>query len=396
MRAAAGTHMPQLDGLRAIAVAMVAVFHWHHPQLLGEVLPLHMGVDVFFVLSGFLITGILLRVRSRIDGGLADRLFALRAFWARRFLRLLPALVVYLAVAGLIGEIADGDGLLWYLGYLGNLRILQLGYWPEGTAHLWSLAVEEQFYIMMPLLMLWLPRRLMTPFFAVGIGVSLISFATTPTALHILPPTAFGALFTGCLAAVFFETHHDNDAALRCSRLGAPLLLIAILVGAHGPTTAIVAVGNELLLFVATGALTWRAAVGGAGAMLEARPLQWMGRASYAIYLWHFTGMNLGVEVVGATAPWPVRLGLATTVTLALAYASEVLVERRFMRRKANHPYVRPDRPNRRRTLSTRPDRRGVRRPAPATASLDPWTSTQPTSSSPEQPAASAPPSHGS
>lgn len=391
MRSAVGSHMPQLDGLRAIAVAMVAVFHWHHPQLLGEVLPLHVGVDVFFVLSGFLITGILLRVRSRIDDSLGDRLFALRAFWVRRVLRLLPALVVYLGVGTLVGEIVDRDGMLWYLGYLGNLRILQLGYWPEGTAHLWSLAVEEQFYILMPLVMLWLPRRLMALFFSVCIVVSLVALATTPSPLHLLPPTAFGALFTGCLAAVLYDTHHDAPAALRLSRLGVPLLLAAILFGALGPTTTAFSVGNEVLLFVSTAALTWRAAAGEAGTLLETRPMQWMGRVSYAIYLWHFTGMNAGLRLVGEAAPWPVRLGLATILTLVFAHVSDVLVERRFMQRKINHPYVRSDRADRRRTFSSFRDRHGVRRPTTTRDSLEPWTSAQPTSSSPERPAASGP-----
>ena len=343
MRAAAtGTHMPQLDGLRAIAVAMVALFHWHHPRLLGEVLPLHVGVDVFFVLSGFLITGILLRVRSRIDDSPAARLFALRSFWARRFLRLLPALVAYLAIATALGEIADVDGMLWYLGYLGNLRIVQLGVWPEGTAHLWSLAVEEQFYIVMPLIMLWMPRRWLTPFFTMGIAVSLAAWATTPTPQHLLPPTAFGALFAGCLAAMLFDTHRESPFARRWSRLGAPLLVASILIGAHGPTATAVGVANELLLFVGTAALSWRAALGTAGSLLETPPMQWLGRVSYAIYLWHFVGMNLAVDVLGENALWPLRLALATLLTLGFAHASEVLVERRFMERKMKHPYVRP------------------------------------------------------
>ncbi len=149
-------HLPALDGLRAAAVVAVLLFHAGHLQ--GGFL----GVDLFFALSGFLITSLLLRDADH--GGVR-----LLAFWGRRFRRLLPAVFVLIAVVALgawmFGSPADLDGVRrtggWSLAYMANWHFIgeANGYWasfdqPSMFDHLWSLAIEEQFYVVWPLVVL--------------------------------------------------------------------------------------------------------------------------------------------------------------------------------------------------------------------------------------------------
>ena len=155
--AAAWSHVPALDGVRALAVTAVLVFHARPDWLPGGFL----GVDAFFVLSGYLITGLLL-AEAGTRGSVR-----LGAFWARRARRLLPALLVLLVVVALVGrEVlprAELAGLrldaLAALGYVANWRMIFRGggYFavtapPSPLQHTWSLAIEEQFYLVWPLL----------------------------------------------------------------------------------------------------------------------------------------------------------------------------------------------------------------------------------------------------
>ena len=138
-RASADSHAPHLDGLRAVAVLAVAWSHWAPRHQFG--IPFGTGVHLFFVLSGYLITRILLRIRT------ADsRAAGLRAFYIRRALRIFPAyyLWVAFAVATLPSVAATWP---WHVGYLSNLLIYRQHEWAGPVSHWWSLAVEEQFYL---------------------------------------------------------------------------------------------------------------------------------------------------------------------------------------------------------------------------------------------------------
>lgn len=336
--------MPQLDGIRAIAVAMVAIHHWHHPSMFGNLFPLDSGVDIFFVLSGFLIMQILLGVRDRIDLVEGSRrraqLVALKAFWVRRFLRLVPALVLYVALASALGYFEDVRGIFWYLGYLGNWRIGQLGFWPQGGAHLWSLAVEEQFYILMPLVAFWLPRRFLTGFFTLGIALSVVATAIGDSSSNLLPPAAFTGLFIGCVTALFFDRHGESERLASLSRMGAPAVVAAVAIGPLLPRTELARISLDFSLNVAAAVLTWRAALGIGHKVLESPLMAYLGRVSYGIYLWHFVALFITIGMVGESAPWVLRLALSTLITLLFAYASDKYFEQRFTARKVNHPYI--------------------------------------------------------
>jgi peptidoglycan/LPS O-acetylase OafA/YrhL len=139
-----GLHMPQLDGLRTLAVAAVIWSHWVPPYQFGFEWGV-MGVNLFFVLSGFLITGILLDSRAgAVRSG--DRWFAIRQFYTRRVLRIFPLFYMTLALLVLVNVRPVRQTFLWHVCYLSNVYFFRQGAWIGQISHFWSLAVEEQFY----------------------------------------------------------------------------------------------------------------------------------------------------------------------------------------------------------------------------------------------------------
>ena len=156
--ASAAQYMPQLDSLRAFAVLAVVV---HHSPLVAFVpIPFGaIGVRLFFVLSGFLITGILLRCRDdRPDGSPGDRWFSLRQFYIRRFLRIFPLYYFVVTCAVILNYGCARSLLPWLLTYTLNVQLAISGEWNE-FSHFWSLAVEEHFYLAWPWVVLFVPRR---------------------------------------------------------------------------------------------------------------------------------------------------------------------------------------------------------------------------------------------
>jgi peptidoglycan/LPS O-acetylase OafA/YrhL len=139
-------YMPQLDGLRALAVVFVLIHHFYPelPNLLGLDFGAY-GVKLFFVLSGFLITGILLAMRSKLDRGKMTAAHAFRQFYARRTLRIFPVYYLVLLLALLAGNADVAEGFWWYVTYTSNIYFGIENDFTETTAHLWMLSVEEQF-----------------------------------------------------------------------------------------------------------------------------------------------------------------------------------------------------------------------------------------------------------
>jgi peptidoglycan/LPS O-acetylase OafA/YrhL len=135
--------MPQLDSLRAIAVIGVMVHHfWPNGEVLLGLTTGFLGVQLFFVLSGFLITGILLRARDVVAAGLQSTTSAIRQFYIRRLLRIFPLFYRMLAVAWIVGLPEVRDSLPWHLTYATNVYFVHIEDWHGSVSHLWSLAVE--------------------------------------------------------------------------------------------------------------------------------------------------------------------------------------------------------------------------------------------------------------
>lgn len=294
--------MPALDGLRGVAIVLVVILHgW------PEIMPAGgYGVTVFFVLSGFLITGILTAEKDR--AGELD----LRRFFVKRALRLLPALVVFLAVyAVVIGEASH----TWpVLGYVANWA--KIGGYELGTlTHGWSLAVEEHFYVAWPLVVGLVSRRfrfaVTAGLLAVAVGWRIAMIGEPFVRVNNGTDTAAFALLAGCALAV------------------APKLTAPARWG-YGSIAAIV--GVSLLPIKQTDAFLWiELAVAGLAVvataacvdglrMMEWKPLRWVGVVSYGLYLWHKPLMLL------SWGPW---VGLA--VALAATWLSWRYVEAPFL-----------------------------------------------------------------
>lgn len=357
-------NMPALDGLRGVAIAGVLACHFLNAWPL--VTPLDRavvdglglgwaGVDLFFVLSGFLITGIL------VDQVGAPGWWT--GFLLRRALRIFPLYYLALALFGLFGPALGlidpwtfGRWGVWYWAYLGNWAYAAHQVIPA-LSHFWSLAVEEQFYLLWPLVVLFARgRRLM----AVTAGLLLLSpllrawivfgsgwpvgsaFRVT---LGRLDGLAMGAL----LAAAFREPAGRAllarawpwAAALGVTAfamLGAPL--------GFDMHQAPLEIWSHTALAVAFGGLLGGAVAGeGTGSRLaralSASPLRALGRVSYGVYVWHYLvhvgllralrARPAGAALLATRAGYLVYVACGVAVSLALAWASYHLVEKRFL-----------------------------------------------------------------
>lgn len=317
------TYRPDIDGLRAIAVAAVILFHADVPGFAGG----FVGVDVFFVISGFLITQLLV-ARAGLPA-----MSVLREFYLRRARRILPALLfVLLACALAAWWLLLPNDLIRFGKYLGLSSIMAGNFaaWSEGDyfnsavgfaplLHLWSIAVEEQFYLLYPLALLaswrWWPRHLRMFLAAVGalsFALSLWGSVHHPVANFYLGPTRAWELLIGAGAAMLRV--NDKRGAWVA---GASL---AVIVGAvvmfrrdfHHPGVV------TLLPAFATAALlsTGRAHSAPAHRLLSWRPLVFTGLISYSLYLWHLP------FIVFATYYSITALsGMAMTLLLVMVYA---------------------------------------------------------------------------
>ncbi|MDP9434617.1 MAG: acyltransferase, partial [Actinomycetota bacterium] len=325
-----------VEGLRGVAVLAVLLFHAGVPGLDGG----YVGVDVFFVLSGFLITGLLW---AELSG--TGRL-SLLAFWARRARRLLPASVLVLVVtAGAASALLSplrarsvlGDAVASAL-YAANHRfaaastdyLADTGA-PSPLLHYWSLGVEEQFYVVWPLLVVLsarlargrrAPRAVATSLVLALAATSfawcsLLTVRSQPWAFFSLPSRAW-ELAAGGAVALAVPLLRRMPAAVAVVLGWAGMLALGLAVRALGPETAFPGTAALLPVLgaVAVVGAGCRPTRHGAQRLLDRAPLRWAGRLSYSWYLWHWPVLVLAAEVAGP---------LSLLTRLALVGASGLL-----------------------------------------------------------------------
>jgi peptidoglycan/LPS O-acetylase OafA/YrhL len=342
IEAAAGRYRPDIDGLRAVAVIAVVLYHFRVPPFTGG----FVGVDVFFVISGFLITRL---IWSEIGAGN----FSFVNFYERRVRRILPALFAMLAVATIAAVVLlfpqmlvnYAMSLIATAGFVSNFHFFgATGYWAPTAAeqpllHTWSLAVEEQFYLIFPLLLiLFRGRSRATLLWSVVVGwalsfaISVVSVRYAPISAFYLLPSRFWELLTGSFLAVG-GFHLPNNALLRNAVSVLGLAAIAFGVFALSANSSFPGfnalppcLGTALLIHANTGTdgrAPWINA-----AFATKVPVA-VGLISYSLYLWHWPIFVLANSVL------PHGLGnmqtvIAITASFALAALSWRFVEQPF------------------------------------------------------------------
>jgi peptidoglycan/LPS O-acetylase OafA/YrhL len=348
---------PDIQGLRALAVLIVIGYHAKLPLFGGG----FVGVDVFFVISGFVITGVLLRERA------ASQRTSLASFWARRARRILPAATLVLVVTVAVTYLTEGvlrgydaatDGR-WVAVFLANFRFAAIGTnylgaqaIPSPLLHFWSLSVEEQFYLGFPLIfagaaVLGARWRTSTIPFAVGLVVlasfawSVIDTASHPIAAYYSPFTRAWELGVGCMVALgvpalrrLTPTVAAATTWVGVALIGASVLFYSDATAYPGSAALVPVLGAALV--IAGGVVAPRL---GAELVLGTWVGLRLGELSFSLYLWHYPALSLTSQL----EPGPLRIATKLflfLVILALSIATYQLVENpvrhsRWLRRPA-------------------------------------------------------------
>jgi peptidoglycan/LPS O-acetylase OafA/YrhL len=344
----------QLDGLRAVAVTLVLYAHFFAAN--GSHLG-HIGVRLFFVLSGFLITRLLLDAR---DAANFEPATALKSFYARRALRIFPPYFAVLGLVWLTGLEDSKEVLAWHALYLSNFWYALQNEWsPWVLCHTWSLSIEEQFYLVWPLIILIAPRRSIAP---ICVGAILCSIAYrfywpltgTPTlARDLLPPASMDALAAGGLLAV---RHCKGEAWPQWAQrswiplLAASLALLWLRPVPKPPIMDWLAwTALEVCPLVPLTMLVGNCSrgIGGyLGRLIESGPMTALGRVSYGVYLYHAIVLAFVVEAqswipVNVSEQGAGRFFIAGALTLITASISWLAFEKPLNALKRHFPYIR-------------------------------------------------------
>ena len=335
---------PDIEGLRAIAVGLVILFHAFHKPFTGG----FVGVDVFFVISGFLITSLLLKEHER-----AGRI-SISDFYARRIRRILPAsaLVVLVTLFGTyhwLGFIAGNsvaNDAKWTAIFAANIHfgLVRTDYFgallpPSPLQHMWSLGVEEQFYVVWPGVFLVLVLLLrgarhrkalagaLSSIIAASLIWSVIQTAANQTWAYFSPLTRGWELALGALVAVVTPTIARLRPAWVVQALafaGLACIAIAALLFTSdtrypGSAVTLPVVGSAVL--IAAGCANQRTIVGRG---LSVRPMQWLGARSYSLYLWHWPLLVIPAQYAtrelsaSQNAGWVLLTVVASAITYQL------------------------------------------------------------------------------
>lgn len=331
-----------LDGLRGLAVLFVVFHHFglHLPGWLdwGPVAP-----NIFFLLSGFLITRSLMKMQEAPSRG---QLFG---YHARRLTRLLPALYIMLGAGWLIGLEEFRIGLPWHAAFASNLQMIAHDEWSGYASHLWSLSVQEQFYLLWPLILLlpsrWMPHILIGTFVGAAIfRLWCLHAGTSELFRWLMLPSSLDTFAAGGLIA--WLSRGVNGTAIIPARCRIPAAIGAFACwfyardlrgyyGSSNPSLAFIDTFETIFFaWLLVELLQTRQTI--LTRAFAFRPLCWVGRISYGIYLWHllvFLAISPSLDALGFSAtahPW-LRCAILTFITILIAWASWIALEKPFI-----------------------------------------------------------------
>nr|WP_208414600.1 acyltransferase family protein [Paenibacillus castaneae] len=342
--------MPGLDGLRAIAVLAVIAYHLNLDWVPGGLL----GVTMFFVLSGYLITDILLKQLGHTKS------IDLKTFFIRRARRLLPAMFSMMALVSIWLLISDSSRLLSLKGDIGSALLYISNWWlifhevsyfesfgpPSPFGHLWSLAVEEQFYLVWPLLLLFVikfvPKRgklalwtLALAALSAGAMSLLYEPGVDPSRIYYGTDTRAFALLIGAALAVVWPSWKLSESLPSRSRITLDaigtigLIVIVLMISSTGEYDSFLYRGGMVLLAIATAAVVGALAhpASKLAQLIGNKVLTWIGVRSYGIYLYHYPIIVLTTPTAEMGELHAVRALIQVVLTFILAELSWRFVE---------------------------------------------------------------------
>lgn len=361
---AAEHYRAEIDGLRGVAVLAVVAFHAFPDYFPGG----FVGVDVFFVISGFLISGIILRQLGRSS-------FTLRDFYARRIRRIFPALIIVVLASLAFGAYALLPRELEELGkhtaaaatFVSNFVLWRESGYFAGDAelkpflHLWSLGIEEQFYLVWPVLLILLWRRQRNSIAANVLLLTVASFALSlalaersSVASFYFPVSRFWELGLGCLLAVIRESPGSSEYWLHRSR-GLRQLTASLRAHSVLPALGLALIAAAVFLFDGQTAFPgWAALVPTVGAafVISARASSWFqrrvmassglvlaGLISYPLYLWHWPLLSFAT-ILNAGAPPAVTRAIAVALSVVLAWLTYKYLEKPIRQRRSGRAAI--------------------------------------------------------
>ncbi len=334
-------HLPVLDGLRGLAIATVFLVHLYSPVFPGG----SSGVTLFFVLSGFLITKLALEEADRTGG------LSLSQFYIRRLFRIFPPLFVLLAfllVASFTFMSDVGEPLRREIaltgGSIGNLWPIFYGFEPRGAlGHTWSLGIEEQFYLVWPVVLCTVPmafratRRFAMWFAAFALASVVVARVVVAGVLDYphwlsIPFLNFEGLALGCLLAAVLHTDVTGRWRIAPWLFGLACVVVTLDLFAadwylardtYGIRGVVLSV---CFAIVVAELVTNQASI--VAAPLRTTPMRWLGRLSYSLYLWHLTIFTILSNERYPDAPRPLLVVLKVVLSFAAAWLSYRLIER--------------------------------------------------------------------
>ena len=340
------TYFPRLDGLRAVAIGCVMVEHFVPVPAIHRLGLGFVGVDLFFVLSGFLITRILIGLRESHQSVAS----AAKYFFWRRFLRLVPAFYAAIAIVALLG-LGEMQERWWiHALYLSNFEVALQGRWNDAS-HFWTLSVEEQFYLLWFVLIMVLPRRLLLPvsmaFLALANLYRLTVFVTGGSFyLVILLPGVCDGLAIGSIVAIILQdgrySYLRNVLQHRLTLFTCVGGLLAMLIV---PFTSVPEFQPVLWMWMSVFAaiIVLEAVSPKLGLHLDwlkVPPLRHIGKISYGIYIWHyFVGQAISkmnaIPYFAHSFGWQMVIMLASfAVSMLVAQISWLAIEQPALRLK--------------------------------------------------------------
>jgi peptidoglycan/LPS O-acetylase OafA/YrhL len=342
-------YFPQIDALRFYAVFLVCASHWVGAQWVQYIHPGKMGVDIFFVISGFLITRNLLILKQKSSQGTLKNYFT---FFLRRVFRIFPAYYAVLIVVTLLGITFTRETFWWNLAYLSNIYIINVDMWPGAISHFWSLAVEEHFYLIWPILLLSFSKnRSLIPvilIFILGFGTRLYLYLEHYSYMftYIFSLSCFDAFAIGGLMAYLYVYHYQflYEKLLKNKILAGAVIALAVfnIIKMHDLYAfnfiwyrVMFRLSISLLAFFIIGWATksnWRA--------LNDSKIIYLGKISYSMYIIH----NFLPAVLGSR-PMPfgnselIRFIVYMIITIVLSAILYRVVELPFNKIKSKFKY---------------------------------------------------------